>query len=548
MRLNIFWIEDHPASLEFKYASEDSTLRVPQLYEEEYFTYFIFQHPFEVKEYLEMLHELQTNTSVKKDLLKKEPLAVPDLIVFDYKLSDHFSLRSPERGALRYNKEIQLGFIREKSISRQLKSSFEIFKNRILFHEREDVVTGQFSVEELKSALSTEDNLTNFDDEFGLFSGLVLLREFKNYITIGVPASLNKMEPEMMKPDSRYYEWLNEYDLKESLAKSDKGEKKWEALLKFGLPVLQKRIIKFAKEGRIRFGLKIISDLMKEIRNQDNGKKAIKFETEYGLKEINLDGLFVNIDDPKRRNESIINWLKELVSEVDLIEYSIAFEKSDELMKAFNSDAAQQRIHLSTLLKDLCNDVDLSKTEKEHLEKLKVYFGVGENEIKATIDNSHMAKSKINEKAIEYREIKTKNIQTNRLIVLFTDLRMHFAWQSFNKLNRNSLLSQGVLNVLLSRPNIYDLRTALYPIPKNPLILPYHQYLLIDDKYHRTDFFEAWEKPIGRDMNKKGEPQRAIFSRTEYPMNLTDFEIFTCKSFAFEIGLVYDCYPLWLKD
>lgn len=269
------------------------------------------------------------------------------------------------------------------------------------------------------------------------------------------------------------------------------------------------------------------------------------FQSAYGVRHLPLDGLF--IDEPTdSRNSKIKEWVNKLLKNFKAEAYAIAKDASTKLIEAYQAiPVIKNRIRLSELAVKLCNNETLDFKDKEEIGKLKAEFGINDVQITNCLSNGDAENSNLIYKVIEYREVKTNDNETNRLIVLFTDLQIHRVWQNFCKMNENIVLDGQISTLLKSRPTLDDLRAALFPIPKNPLVLPYHYHLLADKaKFKSKDAFDIWDKHIGRDM-KDG---KGIFYKTDYPKGLSVGEKQIGKSFALDIGLESKYYPNWLLN
>jgi hypothetical protein len=296
--VHIFWIEDNTLQ-------EDTTMRegleFPSLGGAEdggLFSFKIFQHPVEVHEYLSLVEELKAR---KPGEALGDSDALPDIVVFDYKLADNFTTTGD--GALSYRKEPQYEFLRSHSASVALRDRFkEVFGDRVLFCERSDVRGGTYRSDEFRKALCVPE-VIGINDEFGLFAGLAVVREFKEYVTIGVPATVSKPDPSSMTDNALFYEWLNSYDLKDAINRPKKGEKNWGEILKFALPLLRKRIA-----AQVRAG-KVTPDYQQLVRlSKPNSKEKIfSFTSAYGERRLPLDGLFLD------KTQTVQNWAGELM-------------------------------------------------------------------------------------------------------------------------------------------------------------------------------------------------------------------------------------------
>ena len=220
-RINIFWIEDNPL---FGTAKNDPE-RISRFQElqpdNNVFSFTLFQHPYEVREFLYMKNSLKEEQAA---FSQKCPTNIPDIVVFYYKLSESFIPRN--QNALEYEKEDMKKILVSMSASNAFKIAFpEYFKDKGLFIEYGLQTRININVD-IANALGVESgSLSNIDDEFGLFCGLSIIREFKDTITCGVPATINKPDVSNLNVNSAFFEWINKYDLKNALEKEGRDSK-----------------------------------------------------------------------------------------------------------------------------------------------------------------------------------------------------------------------------------------------------------------------------------------------------------------------------------
>lgn len=367
-KINIFWIEDNPIQGEI---DEVDGIKFPSfdvnIVDKECLSFKLFQHPMEVKEYLSMIFELNKK-GLSNELCEKSITAIPDIVVFDYKLSDNFSTNN--RNSLQYSKEAHYKFLCSYSAALELKNSFnEVFKNNVLFIESDAVKEGNYSSDEFKNELQLEVDINNIDDEFGLYSGLSIIREFKDYVTFGVPATLNK-PISALSENSLFYEWLNSYDLKDAFERTERESKSWDHILKFALPLLRKRIETQISTGKIIPSYSQLNQLSKLPIPE---ARIFSFESVYGKRDLPLDGLF------EKYQKAIIDknisvWAEILLSKLPLSNDIIkkSKETATTLWNVFKSDM-EHRVILSDYTYRL---LMLDNSESSHLNEIKMKLGV----------------------------------------------------------------------------------------------------------------------------------------------------------------------------
>lgn len=360
-KINIFWIEDNPVQSNtfevdgVKFPSFAITLGDKAL-----FSFRLFQHPVEVYEYLLLVNELNERGLAAR-MGGECWAALPDVVVFDYKLSDNFSTTNL-RGGILYLDEASHKFLQEHSVSMELKKSFaDEFAGRKLFIEREDVQEGNYNSDEFKDAINAK-SVSNLDDEFGLYAGIAIIREFKDYITIGVPATLNKTDKSVISANSLFYEWLNTYDIKDAIERPDRGGKKWDDILQFALPLLRRRIEKQVKTGKVTPSY----DQLVALSRGGSEEGVFSFHSAYGERHLPVAGLFID------KSETAAEWAVKLLEQLPENNPDIhrAVGVSDELWGVFCEDFGK-RIDLSdyTFRKD-----NLTADEQAKFDQLKKEF------------------------------------------------------------------------------------------------------------------------------------------------------------------------------
>lgn len=369
-KITVFWIEDNPI---IKNEETIDGLKYPKFLHTENFNYFLFQHPKQVDEFLSMISEAAAS-SVTAYLAEKCPSALPDIVVFDYKLFDAFSRNN---NALQYANESHYAFLKEKSASHRLKETFDyLFKTKILFLDTEDVKNGRYMGDKFKAEFKA-DNI-QADDEFGLYCGITTIREFKEYITIGVPATINKVDKTTMSYNSLFYEWINSYDLKGAIERPAKEEemKDWSKILDFSAVLLRKRI-----ETKIQIGKATpdYSQLNALAESKIPNERIFSFETIYGKRDLPLDGLFIDVTDIAEQNTKIAEWAKGILNKLPISNAIIkkADETTKTLWKAY-IDFFEDRIVLSDYT---IRSSSLNKVEQERLKGAKEKLGVNSDNL-----------------------------------------------------------------------------------------------------------------------------------------------------------------------
>ena len=569
--INILWIEDNPLTNSlsaeivnkrvgkelFDYSLSDIPAINFKGENEDCFRFFdlkILQHPEEIKEYIKLCNLVED---------KYGPVAlgeldgvIPEIVAFDYQLADNIAINMEGRDKFYIPYDVKWKSVRKyfnpnfkilekyKLLTPHLESSNIKYKVDDFIKRINYIKTGeQFNVNKDKSELV--DNTTGKGrDDLGLYSGIEVLRLFRNHACIGIPATRNKAKRESLHSFSKYYEWLNENDLSTALDRKERDNKSWDSIIKDGVKQLKIRIINLVETNKITLNLSQLMEYAGDNIPKEPDKRILSFQTAYGVRHLPLDGLF--IDSPKKERElAIAEWAKIVLQIFKTGPYKTARDISTKLIQAYQAvPVIRNRVRLSELAVKLCNNETLSSKEDNNLTDLMVEFGIGNPQITNCINNGKADGDNLTNKVVEYREVKASENAENRLIILFTDLQLHKVWQNFCKMNENAILDGQISALLKSPPTLDDLRAALFPIPKNPLVLPYHYHLLNDKtKFKSKDPFDVWDKHLGRDM----EDNKGIFYKSEYPKNISSGEKQLALSFALDIGLENKYHPSWFK-
>lgn len=291
-KINIFWIEDNPLFGTAKGTSsrlDDFKNRLP---DGDNFSISIFQHPFEVREFLEMKNSLKDKWST---FSIECPQNIPDVVVFDYKLSEAY--KPSNDNSLSYEETREYNLLRTMSANLKFKKAFPGLFTKDLFIELNRAQRIGNNIAFATSMEIDAGSLATLNDEFGLFCGLSIIREFKESITCGVPASVNKPDIGDLNVNSAFFEWVNKYDLDTALEKEDRSSKDLKGdVIPFAIRLLRQRILEQLSTGRITIDLNCIIILYDSFENENElnniGNKTFKFNSSYGFRKLPLNGLF----------------------------------------------------------------------------------------------------------------------------------------------------------------------------------------------------------------------------------------------------------------
>lgn len=496
-------------------------VRINNVAEEEYSEYFELKW-LRNKEDLQLYKKLCriTEDQFSSSGLGRIDGVVPEIVLFDYALTGHEDK----------------SYLDEESDMNLLTQIVPIYRiKEFLLDEKKEIPTADnvsLDVSLIADGLNS--------DNIGCMGGIMTVSHFRNHLCVGLATS-RKSDEHIQGQDVQFLESLvkepHQFNFR---LRGNIKNLTWKTLLSNSALLLRNRIKTLIQSNKITLDLNQLLQYAGGDIKIKHEERIFTFQSVYGVRHLPLDGLFIDVPE-NDRDEAIKNWAGELIENFEWEDYKIASEKSKTLLDAYKGEVFEHRMKLSELAVRLCNNEDLNEDAWSKLDNLISEFGVVINKDEPIPEQ--IAKANLSNKVIDFRN-ETENFspQQKRLVVLFTDLRLHLAWQKFKTKNQNSTYNPDILNLLISPPTLSELRAVLFPVAKNPLILDYHRKLLIDDSFLNKNIFEAWEKPIGEHLKSD-----KIFSKTEFPVNLKDGEIRLAKSFALKSDLRKEFFPDWLK-
>lgn len=356
-KLTVFWIEDNPIQSNVQRVNSK---QYPKFLHEEFITYYLFQHPKQVEEYLSMINVLKNTTH---SLAEQCQNALPDIVAFDYKMADAFN---NNQDALSYYDNDHRTYLQSKSVSHKLKEIFEEqFKSQTLFLDREDVKNLEYGGDGFAKEIKA--SKIQLDDEFGLYCGIAIVREFKEYITVGVPATINKADKAgTMSYNSLFYEWINSYDLKGAIDRPAKADemKDWSKILSFSVDHLRKRIVSQIKTGK---ATPDYSQLNALAEGNIPEERVFSFETIYGKRNLPIDGLFIDKSEviESQSKEDFIQFVRQKKKALEELN-----TKKGKLENSINTDkkTMEEKTKLKKQLKETLSLLSETQRKIEHLE------------------------------------------------------------------------------------------------------------------------------------------------------------------------------------
>lgn len=398
--INILWIEDNPmqGGITGSVINErepapvfppklDNTV-VPAIFFEnnpELFQYFrlqVLQHPEEIKEFISTCLEIEDRKGMRA--LGKTEGAVPELVIFDYRLKENIEINRSIH-SMKYKDQI-------KPIREYVNPLFKIYAaHPDLFDGRapyfENVGRRSYLAEDFIRNINLNPSLTSRDDtmlkdmkeldndQLGLFAGVEVSRMFRNHACVAVPATFNNADVSKMHVLSKFYEWMNGYDLGTMFGAEQRRDKKWDIIIPHAVKQLRIRILAHVRTGKLTVSYAQLRELSSGVA--DESENVFSFASDYVQKNLPIDGLFMDVPADSRA-EAVKAWAGELIEALPRSDADIAraIEVSDKLWSVF-LEKFGERIDLSNLAYWGSVPANkLTEDEKQKLAKFKSGFGV----------------------------------------------------------------------------------------------------------------------------------------------------------------------------
>lgn len=393
-KINITLIEDNPlqfedlmsANGEINLSSIDNGLS-------QHFILSLFQHPVEVKEFIQSFSLLKDNYSDIE--IGGFGNIIPDIVVFDYKLSDNLTIdKNP--GSIKYNSNSKI--LREKlNPIYTIKSKLDPLNVKVypLFDNVKQYRINSFINSISKNGKGTEkfieieelgeDEIKAKmpelnDDELGLYCGISIWKMFTHYLTVCIPATQNKNAIEKLHTHSKFYEWLYENDLSEMFLDTNRGDKTWDKILPKAMKHFRARILELAKRNKVSFDLDNLLEILNCTNENQFDNLPLIIVTAYGVKKYHLKALFIG----KKENivDAVINFIKSDILEgiLDISDFDTFKKIKTEFNNIwkFYTDKFETVAYLSLLYTESKQNI-LVEPKSRIFENLKMEFPLNNN-------------------------------------------------------------------------------------------------------------------------------------------------------------------------
>jgi hypothetical protein len=294
----------------------------------------VLQHPEEIKEFISNCLEKENKEG--SVALGGMTGVVPEIVEFDYKLSDNIQINR-EKG----KKNEILSHIKYWTSYRKLREHYNpnfLFKSDQHLERKEN---GNYTEKDFIERINKKENATGNEtwykkdeqelanDELGLYAGVEVTRIFRNHVCIGIPVTSNFDVLERLHVFGKFYEWINDYDLGTMFSREERGNKDWDSVIAAAVKQLRIRIKTQIQTGK---ATPDYSQLIALAEGNIPDERIFSFETIYGKRNLPLDGLFIdksNKVEPEAKDDFIqfVNEKKEAL--VKLNSKKEELEKTD---------------------------------------------------------------------------------------------------------------------------------------------------------------------------------------------------------------------------
>ncbi len=394
-KIKIMLIDDLASNFTKK-LDEDENISFPVLeydandsfYQElnENFDFVWMRTPQECKFCYDFLKQIDAQTP--RDLVEE----VPDLMLTDYALTSHGrnirgfkepleyyieSKKLDKKKTEEYLRHSPLPILREKALAAGF-SRKEIFETCFTVREMEKYKEGgKKSFKNVDRTFTNEDEhnyvrpsnrdpggVDTGNDHMGIQAGLLIYGIFSSRHPVSLIA-FTAHDKAVPKTETAFLEYMYDRDLGDTFKQKGEKDGSWFIPVTEGIKVYRSRLKEHAIKGIVTVDYKTISTLA-ELNNNGNLPETIRFETVYGLREVPLRGLFIDVGyanngeletPPDERNKERVKAAKEWAQE---ILNGWLQQKADGILQ--EKQAKDKGGALKEALSDLKNGIQVAET------------------------------------------------------------------------------------------------------------------------------------------------------------------------------------------
>ena len=321
---------------------------------------------------------------------------IPDLIVFDYALTDN-SQENPSAYLHYLENEIINSFINP---NRPLANFLSMNENRNILLPRNSGYHDSSPINQ---------HNVNFDS-YGLYCGSMVSEMFKYETPIAaIPVTRKSKITIKSEPDPDFFEWFINSSYHKVFDRNHRTKKDWDSILNDGLNVYRKEIINMISNGKIQVDLinliRLLNGEFSKTTKDIRGIQYFCFTTLYGKRSIPLDGLFIDFSlelNYKKPNE-LLYLLNYLNSQIELTKAEILKLNARKIISEKDKSKIDNEISKSTkrfetykkqvaIFNNICErDFEIWKFSKEIIDTIinSSKTGLNTSELLNVMDNTN---------------------------------------------------------------------------------------------------------------------------------------------------------------
>jgi hypothetical protein len=314
-------------------------------------------------------------------------------------------------------------------------------------------------------------NVAKGDDNYGCFAGGLIFAAFSDH-PCGPVALTRKGDDKTAGTEASFFEWMLENEVHGTFTKKGRASPQWRELIPDGITVLRSRIEELARGSLIRVSL---DDL---IALTDSGKhEVLTIRSRYGLRRLPVRALFLDYK-PSQRQDAARNWAAGVLDKIfsgteagfklTLKDFVEGRTLAQILWTAYDSDDFVRRIRLSELL---------ARDENHHAEKPTAEEQSELEELKGYFDVDVEARKVCGANYVDIRNDHFTDRQKRWAVLIIIVLLLDRSAKVRNKLQAERIPAgkQSGNDYSICQPlQAADVYLALFPLPREPLILPFH--------------------------------------------------------------------------
>ncbi|NOT50247.1 MAG: hypothetical protein HOP10_03110 [Chitinophagaceae bacterium] len=500
---------------------------------EQHFRLKWLQFHQDVYEYRNLSFKVRLEHGLKK---LSEVGFIPDLIIFDYALTDNRAFHPSMYHNYLNNPRINSYLNPTISLAEFLKSKGET----IVLPRNEGYVDHS---EKLPS------HYVN-DDSYGLYCGCLVAEMYKHDLPIAaIPVTRKDVERIANEPDAAFFEYLINNTYHNTFTRRHRSRKDWNNILSDGLPIYRTEIVHHLRNKKISLDFDNLLSLLNGhfLKNSVSPCNYLSLYTIYGKKDIPLAGLFIDENiiittevpaDLKKiagtspvteRDVATWDFVNRIAKTIllhagkDLDTAIIGKTKSigDTLWKCY-AENFEKRMDLSEYYS---REGNLTETEQEAYEELKSFFSIEPGE--GIPENAEIS-------ILNYAGWKPEVL---RLSIFYTIAKAAIRYNRAISIDRNSAAYEE-----LQEQDIYYLLNPLVNTTKeNKLLLPMNMETYADIR----KVLDVFGRQVVRYLKDTNPTPKANKSFYDFSTWISSGEKHVIRQFFTEDEIFF---PYWLKQ